>query len=66
MHNILEPCLPFLPKLDADEEDEPTGQQSQSLWVEEAEQTIDQTNMEDQRDDFIITLTEDCSVEFPL
>ena len=63
---MLEPCLPFLPKLDADQEDEPTEQQSQSLWVEEADETMEQTNIDDQRDDFMITLTEDCSVEFPL
>ncbi|XP_078352521.1 kinetochore-associated protein 1-like isoform X2 [Oculina patagonica] len=66
MHDMLEPCLPFLPKLDADQEDEPTEQQSQCLWVEGAEQTMEQTNIEDQRDDFMITLNEDCSVEFPL
>ncbi|KAJ7374444.1 Kinetochore-associated protein 1 [Desmophyllum pertusum] len=66
MHGMLEACLPFLPKLDADPEDEPTEQQSQSLWVEEAEETMEQTNIEDQqRDHFMISVNEDCSVDFP-
>ena len=64
---MLEACLPFLPKMDDDHDDEPTEQQSQSLWIEEAEQTMEQTNIEDQRDhDFMITFTGDCSVEIPL
>ena len=46
---MLEACLPFLPKLDADPEDEPTEQQSQSLWVEEAEDTMEETNIEDRQ-----------------
>ena len=63
---MLEACLPFLPKVDADHDDEPTEQQSQSQWFEEAEETTEQTNIEDQRDDFIITLTGDCSLDIPL
>ena len=70
MHGLLEACLPFLPKAeddnDDDNDDDPTEQQSQSLWVEEAEETMEQTNIEDQRDDFMITLTGDCSVDIPL
>ena len=66
MHGMLEACLPFLPKVDADHDDEPAEQQSQSLWVEEAEQTMEQTNIEDRRDDFMITFTGDFSVEIPL
>lgn len=66
MHDMLEACLPFLPKVDDDHDDEPTEQQSQSLWVEQTEETMEQTNIEDQRDDFMITLTGDCSVEIPL
>lgn len=66
MHGMLDACLPFLPKVDADLDDEPTEQQSQSLWVEGAEETMEQINIEDQRDDFMITLTGDCSVEIPL
>lgn len=66
MHGLLEACLPFLPKAEDDHDDEPTEQQSQSLWVEEAEETMEQTNVEDQRDDFMITLTGDCSVDIPL
>lgn len=66
MHDMLEACLPFLPKVDDDHDDEPTEQQSQSLWVEQTDETMEQTNIEDQRDDFMITLTGDCSVEIPL
>lgn len=66
MHGLLEACLPFLPKEEDDNDDDPTEQQSQSLWVEEAEETMEQTNIEDQRDDFMITLTGDCSVDIPL
>ena len=41
---MLDACLPFLPNLDADQgDDEPTEQQSQSLWVQEAEETMEQS-----------------------
>lgn len=63
---MLDECLPFLPKLDADQGDEPTEEQSQTLLVEKAEETVDETGIEDQHDTFSIMLTGDCSVEFPL
>ena len=68
---MLDACLPFLPKLDAEQKDnETTGHQTQSFWVQEGEETIEQTMeqsaIDDQRDHFMITLTEDCSMEVPL
>ncbi|RMX40569.1 hypothetical protein pdam_00016563, partial [Pocillopora damicornis] len=70
MHGMLDACLPFLPKLDADQkDDEPAGHQTQSFWVQEGEETIGQTMeqsaIDDQRDHFMLTLT-DCSMEVPL
>lgn len=66
MHGMLDACLPFLPKLDADQDDEPTEEQSQTLLVEKAEKTIDETGIEDQHNTFSIMLNGDCSVDFPL
>ena len=64
---MLDACLPFLPKLDADDQDdEPTEQQSQLLPVEKAEETMEETGIEGQHENFSIMLTGDCSVEFPL
>lgn len=70
MHGMLDACLPFLPKSDADQkDDEPVGHQTQSFWVQEGEETIGQTMeqsaIDDQRDHFMLTLT-DCSMEVPL
>lgn len=67
---MLDACLPFLPKLNADQkDDEPAGHQTQSFWVQEGEETIGQTMeqsaIDDQRDHFMLTLT-DCSMEVPL
>ena len=66
MHGMLDACLPFLPKLDADQDDEPTEEQTQTLLVEKAEETVDETGIEHQHDTFSIMLTGDCSVDFPL
>ena len=63
---MLEACLPFLPKLDADQDGEPTEQQSQILLVAKAEETMEETGIEDQHETFSIMFTGDCSVEFPI
>ena len=66
---MLDACLPFLPKLDADdqdEDDEPTEQQSQFLLIQKAEETMEETGIEGQQENFSIMLTGDCSLEFPL
>jgi len=66
MNSMLEACLPFLPKLDADQDDEPTEQQSQILLVAKAEETMEETGIEDQHETFSMMFTGDCSVEFPI
>ena len=66
MHGMLEVCLPFLPKMEYEQEEEYTEQQSQSLLVEKTEVTMEETGIEGQHETFSIMLTGDCSVEFPL
>lgn len=66
MHGMLEACLPFLPKMEYEQEEEYTEQQSQSLLVEKTEVTMEETGIEGQLETFSIMLTGDCSVEFPL
>ena len=63
---MLEACLPFLPKMEYEHDEECTEQQSQSLLVEKTEVTMEETGIEGQHETFSIMLTGDCSVEFPL
>ena len=54
---MLDACLPFLPKLDADdqdEDDEPTEQQSQFLLIQKAEETMEETGIEGQQENLVL------------
>lgn len=66
VHGMLEDCLPFLPKLDEDQEDEPTADQTQAFSVERSDETVNETGIEFDNETFSMLLTGDCSVEFPI
>ncbi|XP_068682913.1 kinetochore-associated protein 1-like isoform X1 [Montipora foliosa] len=67
VHGMLDDCLPFLPKLDVDQDEDPTEEQSQILLVEKAEETVNETGIEyNDHESFSMMLTGDCSVEFPI
>lgn len=63
---MLEDCLPFLPKLDEDQEGDPTEEQTQAFSVERSDETVNETGIEFDNETFSLLLTGDCSVEFPI
>lgn len=66
VHGMLEDCLPFLPKLDEDQDDDPTADQTQAFSVERSDETVNETGIEFDNETFSMLLTGDCSVEFPI